>query len=185
VGLSRARADARGARDWKRADALRAELAQLDVTVRTRRQGTDWEWKGLRATSGVSEDRVYGRNPVLELARGARRAAHDEVAVLSGALALAEVVALARRAGVKVSYRDPRQLSAMAGSTITRAWWPGWPPPSTGPRALWRSRRRVEAPFFMVLDRVQDPRNFGAASGRPRSFGVHGVVVPKHPPGRG
>jgi len=50
VGLIRARADARGARDWKRADALRAELAQLDVTVKDTPQGTDWEWKGLRAT---------------------------------------------------------------------------------------------------------------------------------------
>ena len=50
VGLIRARADARGARDWKRADALREELAGLDVTVKDTPQGTDWEWKGLRAT---------------------------------------------------------------------------------------------------------------------------------------
>jgi cysteinyl-tRNA synthetase len=50
VGLIRARADARGARDWKRADALREELARLDVTVKDTPQGTDWEWKGLRAT---------------------------------------------------------------------------------------------------------------------------------------
>ena len=50
VGLVRARADARGARDWKRADALREELARLDVTVKDTPQGTDWEWKGLRAT---------------------------------------------------------------------------------------------------------------------------------------
>jgi cysteinyl-tRNA synthetase len=50
VGLVRARAAARSARDWKRADALRAELAALDVTVKDTPQGTDWEWKGLRAT---------------------------------------------------------------------------------------------------------------------------------------
>ena len=50
VGLIRSRADARGARDWKRADALREELARLDVTVKDTPQGTDWEWKGLRAT---------------------------------------------------------------------------------------------------------------------------------------
>jgi cysteinyl-tRNA synthetase len=50
VTLIRARADARANRDWKRADELRAELAQLDVTVKDTPQGTDWEWKGLRAT---------------------------------------------------------------------------------------------------------------------------------------
>jgi cysteinyl-tRNA synthetase len=50
VALIRARADARARRDWKRADELRLELAQLDVTVKDTPHGTDWEWKGLRAT---------------------------------------------------------------------------------------------------------------------------------------
>jgi cysteinyl-tRNA synthetase len=50
VTLIRARAVARENRDWKRADELRAELALLDVTVKDTPQGTDWEWKGLRAT---------------------------------------------------------------------------------------------------------------------------------------
>jgi hypothetical protein len=48
----------------------------------------------------VSTDVVYGRNPVLALIRsGGRRA--NEIAVLTGATGpLAEVVALARRAGI-------------------------------------------------------------------------------------
>jgi cysteinyl-tRNA synthetase len=50
VGLIRARAAARASRDWKRADELRAELATLDVAVKDTPRGTDWEWKGLRAT---------------------------------------------------------------------------------------------------------------------------------------
>jgi cysteinyl-tRNA synthetase len=50
VALIRARAAARAGRDWKKADELRAELARLDVTVKDTPQGTDWEWKGLRAT---------------------------------------------------------------------------------------------------------------------------------------
>jgi cysteinyl-tRNA synthetase len=50
AGLIRARAEARARRDWARADELRAELTRLDVTVKDTAQGTDWEWKGLRAT---------------------------------------------------------------------------------------------------------------------------------------
>jgi cysteinyl-tRNA synthetase len=50
VELIRARAAARAGRDWRRADELRAELASLDVTVKDTPHGTDWEWKGLRAT---------------------------------------------------------------------------------------------------------------------------------------
>src|SRR2546425_11670919 len=59
---------------------------------------------------------LYGRHPVFELLRkGGRRA--DEVAVLAGGRGpLQEIVALARRAGVKVSFRTPGQLTAMAGS---------------------------------------------------------------------
>ena len=64
----------------------------------------------------MTDGRVYGRNPVLALLRqGGRRT--DEVAVLAGGAGpLTEVVALARRAGVKVSYRTRDQLTAMAGS---------------------------------------------------------------------
>src|SRR5207248_11571116 len=64
----------------------------------------------------MAEGRVYGRNPVLALLRsGGRRA--DEIAVLAGGRGpLGEIVALARRAGVKVSYRTRDQLTAMAGT---------------------------------------------------------------------
>ena len=130
----------------------------------------------------MSDDRVYGRNPVLELLRrGGRRA--DEVAVLAGGHGpLAEVIALARRAGVKVSYRTRDQLTAMAGSddhqgVVARV-----------AAAEYRDlddllaipASRGEAPFFLALDRVQDPRNFGAVLRTAEAFGVHGVIVPKH-----
>ena len=130
----------------------------------------------------MSEDRVYGRNPVLELLRrGGRRA--DEVAVLSGAHGpLAEVVALARRAGVKVSYRTRDQLSAMAGSddhqgVVARVAAAEYQDLEA---LLEIPASRGEPPFFLVLDRVQDPRNFGAVLRTAEVFGVHGVIVPKH-----
>jgi 23S rRNA (guanosine2251-2'-O)-methyltransferase len=130
----------------------------------------------------VSEGRIYGRNPVLALLRrGGRRT--DEIAVLSGAHGpLAEVVALARRAGVKVSYRTRDQLTAIAGSDdhqgvvarVAAAEYQALDDVLAIPAS------RGEAPFLLVLDRVQDPRNFGAVLRTAEVFGVHGVVVPKH-----
>jgi 23S rRNA (guanosine2251-2'-O)-methyltransferase len=130
----------------------------------------------------MTDDRVYGRNPVLALLRqGGRRT--DEVAVLSGGRGpLAEVVALAKRAGVKVSYRTRDQLTAMAGSDdhqgvvarVAAAEYLGLDDLLAIPPA------RGEAPFFLALDRVQDPRNFGAVLRTAEAFGVHGVIVPKH-----
>ncbi len=130
----------------------------------------------------MAEDRVYGRNPVRVLLReGGRRV--NEVAVLSGAEGpLAEIVALARRAGVKVSYRTRDQLTAMAGSpqhqgVVARV----------APAAyvdlgdlLRMPAERQEAAFFLALDRIQDPRNLGALLRTADSFGVHGVLLPRH-----
>ncbi len=130
----------------------------------------------------MTDDRLYGRHPVLELLRsGTRRA--DEIAVLAGAGGpLAEVVARARRAGIKVSFRTRDQLTAMAGS-----------PQHQGVVARVASvdyvdleallaipEARDQAAFFLALDRIQDPRNFGALLRSADGFGVHGIIVPKH-----
>ncbi len=128
------------------------------------------------------DDVVYGRNPVLALLRERARRA-DEVAVLSGAAGpLGEVVALARRAGVKVSYRTRDQLTAIAGSphhqgVVARVASTEYVDLSALERI---PRERGEAPFFLALDQVQDPRNLGALLRTADVFGVHGVIVPKH-----
>jgi 23S rRNA (guanosine2251-2'-O)-methyltransferase len=131
----------------------------------------------------MAEDaRVYGRNPVLELLRSSGRRA-DEVAVLSGAHGpLAEVVALARRAGVKVSFRTRDQLTAMAGSPehqgvvarVTAAEYVDLED------LLALPAERNEPAFLMALDQVQDPRNLGAVLRTADAFGAHGVIIPKH-----
>lgn len=42
--LVSARAEARARRDWKTADALRAELAALGATIEDTPHGTRWKW---------------------------------------------------------------------------------------------------------------------------------------------
>jgi 23S rRNA (guanosine2251-2'-O)-methyltransferase len=130
----------------------------------------------------TDDERVYGRHPVLELLRTSGRRA-EEIAVLAGARGpLAEVVALARRAGVKVSFRTREQLTAMAGSQehqgvvarVTAAEYVDLDD------LLAVSRERREPAFLMALDQVQDPRNLGALLRTADAFGAHGVVIPKH-----
>jgi 23S rRNA (guanosine2251-2'-O)-methyltransferase len=130
----------------------------------------------------MTDDRVFGRNPVRALLRaGGRRA--DEIAVLAGAHGpLAEVVALARRAGVKVSYRTRDQLTAMAGSpehqgVVARV---ASVPYVDLEDLLAIAGERAEPPLVMALDQIQDPRNLGALLRTAEVFGVHGVIVPKH-----
>jgi 23S rRNA (guanosine2251-2'-O)-methyltransferase len=130
----------------------------------------------------VAEGRIYGRNAVLELLRAHGRRA-DEIAVLAGARGpLAEVVALARRAGVKVSYRTREQLTAIAGSdqhqgVVARVASAEYVDLAA---LLAIPATRGEPAFFVALDQVQDPRNFGALLRTAEVFGAHGVIVPKH-----
>ncbi len=128
------------------------------------------------------DDVAYGRNSVIALlTSGGRRA--DEIAVLAGAAGpLAHVVALARRAGVKVSFRTRDQLTAIAGSprhqgVVARV--------TSVPYAeldtlLGIPAERNEPALFLALDQIQDPRNLGALLRTADAFGAHGVVVPKH-----
>jgi 23S rRNA (guanosine2251-2'-O)-methyltransferase len=128
------------------------------------------------------DDTLYGRHPVLELLRrGARRA--EEVAVLAGGRGpLQEIVALARRAGVRVSFRTRDQLTAMAGSPdhqgvvarVARAEY------ADIDDILSIPGQRGEPALFLALDHVQDPRNLGALLRTADALGVHGVLVPRH-----
>lgn len=127
-------------------------------------------------------DVVFGRNPVLALLkRGGRQT--DEIAVLAGAAGpLAEVVALARKAGVKVSFRTREQLDAIAGSprhqgVVARVASAEYVDIET---LLEIPGERGEPPFFLAVDQVQDPQNLGALLRSADAFGVHGVIVPKH-----
>ncbi|MGH7334802.1 MAG: 23S rRNA (guanosine(2251)-2'-O)-methyltransferase RlmB [Candidatus Rokuibacteriota bacterium] len=130
----------------------------------------------------LSEGCLWGRHPVLELLRGGGRRV-DEVAVLSGASGpLAEVVALARRAGIKVSFRTRDQLTAIAGSTqhqgvVARVASAEYVDLDA---LLEVSTVRGEPAFLLALDQVQDPRNFGALLRTGDALGAHGVIVTKH-----
>jgi 23S rRNA (guanosine2251-2'-O)-methyltransferase len=131
---------------------------------------------------GANDEVVYGRNPVLALLRGPERRT-DEVAVLAGASGpLTEVVALARRAGVKVSFRTRDQLTAIAGSprhqgVVARV---AAAPYADVEKLLGIPKERGEPAFFLAVDQIQDPRNLGAILRSADAFGVHGVIVPKH-----
>jgi 23S rRNA (guanosine2251-2'-O)-methyltransferase len=93
-----------------------------------------------------------------------------------------EIVALARQAGVKVSYRTREQLTAMAGSpnhqgVVARVAAAEY---ADLDDLLAVSAGTGEAAFFLALDQVQDPRNLGALLRTAEAMGVHGVIVPKH-----
>ena len=126
---------------------------------------------------------LFGRHPVLELLRAASRRV-EEIAILAEGRgpALQELLALARSRNVKVSYRTRDQLTAMAGTphhqgVVARVAEASY---ATLGDVLSIPAARSEPAFFLVLDRVQDPRNLGAVLRSAEATGVHGVILPRH-----
>src|SRR5262249_44733806 len=121
-------------------------------------------------------------NPVLALLRSGGRPADEIAGFARGRGPLGGGGGLARRAGVKVSFRTPDQLTAMAGSpehqgVVARG---GAAAYIDGEDLLAEPVERGQPPFYLVLDQIQDPRNLGAILRTAEAFGVHGVVIPKH-----
>jgi 23S rRNA (guanosine2251-2'-O)-methyltransferase len=126
---------------------------------------------------------IYGRNPVYECLRAARREVFG-VSVSRGAKergTLAEIVALARRGGVSVRRVDRRQLDALGGQINHQgvaAEVSGYPYVDLG-AILSLAAERGELPWVLLLDCLQDPQNLGTLLRTAEVVGLHGVVIPE------
>lgn len=126
---------------------------------------------------------IYGRNPVLELLRSQGRRVEELSVLVNGrGPRLHELLALARRQGVKVSFRTRDQLTTMVGTphhqgVVCRAAEKAY---VTLEDLLPLPVERGEPAFFLALDQVQDPRNLGSLLRTADVMGVHGIILPRH-----
>jgi len=124
---------------------------------------------------------VCGRNPVVELLVSKPQSV-DKVFIQRGASgdAIDEVLRLAKDASVPVQRVPAARLASLAGKvrhqgvvalTAALSYW-------TLEDVLARAREAGSPGRVLFLDRVTDPRNFGAVLRSAAAFGVAGVLVP-------
>ena len=124
---------------------------------------------------------IEGRRPVIEALRARRPI--DEILVASGARvggALAEIVKLAERSGVRIREVPRRELEERAESrnpqgviATTQASFAY----ASVDDLLARATSAGQLPLLVALDGVTDPQNLGALARSCEGAGAHGLIV--------
>ncbi len=133
-----------------------------------------------KLVSVSSEEWIYGFNPVLEALKYGRNI--RTVYLSSGRHEkVTEIIKEARMRQVQVETLDraffdgkfPKGHQGVAARVLRRGY--------VGMEELLAvPAGRREAPFFVILDGIEDPRNFGAILRSVDAAGCHGVVIQSH-----
>ena len=126
------------------------------------------------------QDLIYGRNPVLETLRAARRRI-DGLLVQDGldpSPVLDEILGRSVRMKLTISRRTRNDLDQHVQhhqGVILRAG--SYPYVELG-EILEKSKLNSEPSLLLLLDQIQDPQNFGTLLRTAEAAGVHGVLIP-------
>ncbi len=125
---------------------------------------------------------LYGFHPVCEALRARRRAIHALLIRKERQDArLQSLCAMAAEQGIAIQGVDERRLTDMAGRGVHQGVCAqvGPMPYSDLADVVERTDGLTGAPFVLLLDSLQDPRNLGAVLRSAYCAGVDGVVIPR------
>ncbi|MGC8594766.1 MAG: 23S rRNA (guanosine(2251)-2'-O)-methyltransferase RlmB [Candidatus Kryptoniota bacterium] len=134
----------------------------------------------------MAEDKIIGRNPVIEAMRSGTSISKIYVLYSARGGSMSDIYSYAKRFGIPVSKVDTKQFNDLLSdlpkhshsiaqgvvATIT-------PVKFLSLNELLNTLKGKPAPFLLILDRIQDPQNFGAILRTAAYFNVDGVVIGK------
>jgi 23S rRNA (guanosine2251-2'-O)-methyltransferase len=126
------------------------------------------------------EEWIYGLNPVLEAVRSGRPvksvyllgSRRDRIDEIEGEIA-GRGIAIKRADNIFFDSRFPKGHQGIAAVVAPRKY-------ESLEDLLLLPAQKNEMPLFLVLDLIEDPRNFGAILRVADAGGVHGVVIQSH-----
>lgn len=128
-----------------------------------------------------AEEALFGRNAVLEALKAGR--AINRICLARGERqgSVKEIAALAKAGGIVVQEVDPRKIQEAAGALRHQGVMAYVAPVAYASvdEILARAAACGKAPFIVLLDELEDPRNLGAILRTADAAGVHGVLIPK------
>ncbi|MCI8403714.1 MAG: 23S rRNA (guanosine(2251)-2'-O)-methyltransferase RlmB [Clostridia bacterium] len=129
----------------------------------------------------IVEDKIIGRNPVLEAIRSGRSI--DKILVKKGKYegSIVPIIKKAKDAGIIIQETDKAKLDAVAdgGNHQGVIAYVSAYEYSTVKDILDAAKEKSEPPFVIICDRITDPHNLGAILRSANCVGAHGVIIPK------
>lgn len=127
------------------------------------------------------EDKIIGRNPVLEAIKAGRSI--DKILIKKGKYegSIIPVVKKAKEAGIIIQETERSKLDAVAegGNHQGVIAYVSAYEYVTAEDILNKAREKGEAPFVIICDKITDPHNLGAIIRTANCVGAHGVIIPK------
>ena len=127
------------------------------------------------------EDKIIGRNPVLEAIKAGRSI--DKILIKKGKYegSIIPVVKKAKEAGIIIQETERSKLDAVAegGNHQGVIAYVSAYEYVSAEDILNKAKEKGEAPFVIICDKITDPHNLGAIIRTANCVGAHGVIIPK------
>lgn len=126
-------------------------------------------------------DWIVGRKPVLEALK--KDAQPEKIYIQNGENkgSMKQIIAVAKERGLVIQYTDEKKLLEVAEGALHQgvALLTGSVEYKELDELFAIAEARGEKPFFLLLDGILDPHNYGAMLRTAEVVGCHGVIVPK------
>lgn len=128
----------------------------------------------------MSEEYIMGRNPVLEALRSEREISKIWIAEGSQKGSMQQVIGIAKERSIFVQFVPKKKIDQMVegihqGVVAQVAAYKY----AELDDLFVKAEERNEAPFFMILDEIEDPHNLGSIMRTADAVGAHGIIIPK------
>lgn len=125
-------------------------------------------------------DLIIGKNPVLEALKSGREMNKIWIAEGSQHGQMQPIIQLAKEMGITVQYVPKKKMDQLSegnhqGVIAQVAAYRYYDIDDLFKKA----EEREEAPFFIILDELEDPHNLGSIMRTADAVGAHGIIIPK------
>ncbi len=132
----------------------------------------------------LTEEKVIGRNAVAEALKGGANISKIYVLYSSHGGILNEIYTLAKLQGIPIARVDSKQFGELTSNLSRDESAQGIVATVSKIRfeeleSLIESASHIQFPLLLILDRIQDPQNFGAILRSAAFFKVDGVIIQK------